>query len=82
MLASSPDIITLILPQLVSLQVAGDEASHFSLLNQRLQAVGSRYGALPAHDGCAHLSMGGAAYACSDVAQHTCFHLMCVRVDW
>jgi len=32
-------------------QVAADEASHFSMLNQRLEAVGSHYGALPAHDG-------------------------------
>jgi hypothetical protein len=38
---------------IVSLQVAADEASHFSLLNKRLEAVGSHYGALPAHDGCA-----------------------------
>lgn len=33
------------------MQVAADEASHYSMLNQRLEAVGSRYGALPAHDG-------------------------------
>jgi uncharacterized ferritin-like protein (DUF455 family) len=32
-------------------QVAADEASHFSALNERLAAVGSHYGALPAHDG-------------------------------
>jgi uncharacterized ferritin-like protein (DUF455 family) len=32
-------------------QVAADEASHFSMLNDRLEALGSHYGALPAHDG-------------------------------
>jgi len=31
--------------------VAADEARHFSLLNQRLQALGGSYGDLPAHDG-------------------------------
>ncbi|GJP40046.1 hypothetical protein CLOM_g24336 [Closterium sp. NIES-68] len=32
-------------------QVAADEARHFRLLAARLQALGSNYGALPAHDG-------------------------------
>lgn len=32
-------------------QVAADEASHFSLLAARLEQLGSSYGALPAHDG-------------------------------
>lgn len=31
--------------------VAQDEGRHFSLLAARLEAIGSRYGALPAHDG-------------------------------
>ena len=31
--------------------VAAEEAEHFALLAQRLEALGSRYGALPAHDG-------------------------------
>ncbi|MGB0683755.1 MAG: ferritin-like domain-containing protein [Magnetovibrionaceae bacterium] len=31
--------------------VADDEARHFDLLEQRLRALGSYYGALPAHDG-------------------------------
>ena len=31
--------------------VAADEAMHFALLDRRLRALGSRYGALPAHDG-------------------------------
>lgn len=40
-------------PGLVSdfLAVAADEAMHFALLDRRLRALGSRYGALPAHDG-------------------------------
>ena len=33
------------------LQVAEEEAKHYSLLAERLEALGSRYGALPAHDG-------------------------------
>jgi uncharacterized ferritin-like protein (DUF455 family) len=33
------------------LAVAADEAMHFALLERRLQALGSSYGALPAHDG-------------------------------
>jgi uncharacterized ferritin-like protein (DUF455 family) len=32
-------------------QVGREEASHFLMLNKRLKALGSRYGALPAHDG-------------------------------
>jgi len=40
-------------PQFVSdwLDVAADEAMHFSLLARRLRTLGSEYGALPAHDG-------------------------------
>lgn len=33
------------------LSVGADEAMHFALLNRRLRALGSYYGALPAHDG-------------------------------
>lgn len=33
------------------LSVAADEAMHFALLDRRLKAMGSHYGALPAHDG-------------------------------
>ncbi len=33
------------------LQVAGDEAKHFMLLQKRLKELNSYYGALPAHDG-------------------------------
>ncbi len=33
------------------MMVATDEARHFGLLSDRLEALGSRYGALPAHDG-------------------------------
>jgi len=40
-------------PQFVTdwLDVAADEAMHFSLLARRLRTLGSDYGALPAHDG-------------------------------
>lgn len=33
------------------LSVAADEAMHFALLARKLESLGSRYGALPAHDG-------------------------------
>ena len=33
------------------LDVAADEAMHFSLLARRLRTLGSDYGAMPAHDG-------------------------------
>jgi uncharacterized ferritin-like protein (DUF455 family) len=33
------------------LSVGADEAMHFALLDRRLKALGSNYGALPAHDG-------------------------------
>src|SRR3546814_5532706 len=33
------------------LGVAADEAMHFALLDRRLRALGSHYGALPAHGG-------------------------------
>jgi uncharacterized ferritin-like protein (DUF455 family) len=33
------------------LAVGADEAMHFALLDRRLRSLGSRYGALPAHDG-------------------------------
>ena len=33
------------------MSVASDEARHFTLLHHRLEALGSFYGALPAHDG-------------------------------
>lgn len=40
-------------PDFVSdfLAVAADEAMHFALIARKLAALGSRYGALPAHDG-------------------------------
>ena len=33
------------------ISVGADEAMHFALLDRRLRSLGSRYGALPAHDG-------------------------------
>nr|WP_157026455.1 ferritin-like domain-containing protein [Sphingomonas horti] len=33
------------------MRVGADEAMHFALLDRRLRALGSHYGALPAHDG-------------------------------
>lgn len=33
------------------MRVGADEAMHFALLDRRLRSLGSRYGAMPAHDG-------------------------------
>jgi len=33
------------------MRVGADEAMHFALLDRRLRGIGSRYGAMPAHDG-------------------------------
>jgi uncharacterized ferritin-like protein (DUF455 family) len=46
------------------LSVAADEAMHFALLDRRLRAAGSEYGALPAHGGL----WQAAAATCHDVA--------------
>lgn len=46
------------------LSVAADEAMHFALLDRHLHTLGSRYGALPAHDGL----WGAAAETSHDVA--------------
>ena len=42
-------------------RVGVEEAKHFELLSRRLEALGSRYGALPAHDG-----LWQAAQGCGD----------------
>jgi len=38
------------------IRVAGEEAYHFSLLNQRLEDLGQTYGDFPAHDGLWHMA--------------------------
>ena len=38
--------------------VAADEAMHFALIERKLRALGSRYGALPAHDGLWEAAFG------------------------
>jgi uncharacterized ferritin-like protein (DUF455 family) len=38
------------------IRVADEEAHHFSLLNQRLEALGQAYGDFPAHDGLWHMA--------------------------
>jgi uncharacterized ferritin-like protein (DUF455 family) len=42
------------------LGVGADEAMHFTLLDRRLRALGSHYGALPAHDGLWEAAAGTA----------------------
>ena len=50
------------------LSVGADEAIHFALLDRRLRALGSRYGALPAHDGLWEAAMETAHDAAARLA--------------
>ncbi len=50
------------------LSVGADEAMHFAILDRRLHALGSRYGALPAHDGLWEAAAGTAHDALARLA--------------
>jgi uncharacterized ferritin-like protein (DUF455 family) len=50
------------------ISVAADEAMHFALLDRRLRALGSHYGALPAHDGLWATAQASAADPLSRLA--------------
>lgn len=58
----------------MSAQVALDEASHFEQLQQRLQAVGSHYGALPVHDGLWESAAATAHSLPARLAVESCVH--------
>jgi len=60
-------------PALV-LQVAYDEASHFQQLQQRLEAIGSSYGALPVHDGLWESAAATAHSLPARLAVESCVH--------
>ena len=60
-------------PALV-LQVANDEASHFQQLQQRLEAIGSSYGALPVHDGLWESAAATAHSLPARLAVESCVH--------
>lgn len=55
-------------------QVACDEASHFQQLQQRLQAIGSHYGALPVHDGLWESAAATAHSLPARLAVESCVH--------
>lgn len=55
-------------------QVAADEASHFQLLQKRLEAVGSHYGALPVHDGLWESAAATAHSLPARLAVESCVH--------
>ncbi|DBA96627.1 hypothetical protein WJX77_008860 [Trebouxia sp. C0004] len=55
-------------------QVANDEASHFQQLQQRLEAVGSSYGALPVHDGLWESAAATAHSLPARLAVESCVH--------
>lgn len=54
--------------------VAEDEARHFEALAARLEEVGSRYGALPAHDGLWESAMTTAGSLAARLAVEHCTH--------
>lgn len=56
------------------LQVAVDEASHFQCLQERLEAVGSWYGALPVHDGLWESAEATAHSLPARLAVESCVH--------
>ena len=56
------------------LQVANDEASHFQQLQQRLEAIGSSYGALPVHDGLWESAAATAHSLPARLAVESCVH--------
>ncbi|KAL0049405.1 hypothetical protein WJX82_001351 [Trebouxia sp. C0006] len=55
-------------------QVANDEASHFQQLQQRLEAIGSSYGALPVHDGLWESAAATAHSLPARLAIESCVH--------
>lgn len=58
----------------MSAQVACDEAIHFQQLQQRLQAIGSHYGALPVHDGLWESATATAHSLPARLAVESCVH--------
>ena len=54
--------------------MACDEASHFQQLQQRLEAVGSHYGALPVHDGLWESAAATAHSLPARLAVESCVH--------
>lgn len=55
-------------------QVANDEASHFEQLQQRLEAIGSSYGAMPVHDGLWESAAATAHSLPARLAVESCVH--------
>jgi hypothetical protein len=54
--------------------VAADECRHFLLLEQRLEAEGSHYGAMPAHDGLWESALNSAGSLAARLAVEHCTH--------
>lgn len=55
-------------------RVAAEEASHFTLLAQRLEDIGSRYGVLPVHDGLWESATQTAGSLAARLAVEHCVH--------
>lgn len=56
------------------MQVAVDEASHFQYLQERLEALGSAYGALSVHDGLWESAAATAHSLPARLAVESCVH--------
>ena len=54
--------------------LAEDECRHFELLEKRLQAIGSHYGAFPAHDGLWDSAEATTGDICARMAIEHCVH--------
>lgn len=58
-------------------KVAQDEGRHFTLLAARLEALGSSYGALPAHDGLWDSATATSKDLLARLAVEHCVHEVC-----
>lgn len=61
-------------PPVCRAQVAADECRHFRLLEQRLEATGSHYGAMAAHDGLWESAAATAGSLAARLAVEHCTH--------
>lgn len=66
--------LTLRINSTLALQVAVDEASHFQFLQERLETLGSWYGALPVHDGLWESAEATAHSLPARLAVESCVH--------
>lgn len=61
-------------------KIARDEGRHFTLLAERLEELGTYYGALPAHDGLWDSALETSKSLLARLAVEHCVHEVCARV--